>query len=162
MMMSAANLLADMSLDNKLIDATTLTIVGVVTVVVCLWLIGDIFVLLRKLLSPKSTRVPLRTVPLRPAAVAPATVATPAPAKPVAPLAPLTQPVPAPQAPILQGPIVQGIEAHLIPIITAAAAAVIGRPVVVHRITFINSNTVSGWAEAGRTSIHQSHNLRRN
>lgn len=51
---------------------------------------------------------------------------------------------------------------HLLAILTAAAVAVTGRRVVVHRITFLNSNTVSGWAEVGRASIHQSHNLRRN
>ena len=54
-----------------------------------------------------------------------------------------------------------GISPHLVPILAAAAAVAIGRRVVVRRITFINRNTVSGWAEAGRTSIQMSHNLRR-
>lgn len=120
-----ANSLAAMSFNDKLLDATTLTIVGMGTVFVCLWLIGDIFNLLRKLFSPK--------VPAERHAEA---ASSPAAA--------------------------QRIDAHLIPIITAAATAALGQRVMVHRITFINSNTVSGWAEAGRTSIHQSHNLRRN
>ena len=50
---------------------------------------------------------------------------------------------------------------RLIAILTAAATAAIGCRVVVRRITFINRDTVSGWAEAGRTSIQLSHNLRR-
>jgi hypothetical protein len=54
-----------------------------------------------------------------------------------------------------------GITSHLIPILAAAAAAAIGRRVVIRRITFINRDTVSGWAVAGRTSIQLSHNLRR-
>lgn len=53
------------------------------------------------------------------------------------------------------------IDAHLIPILVAAATAAIGHPVRLRRVTFINSNTVSGWAEAGRTSIQLSHNIRR-
>jgi hypothetical protein len=53
------------------------------------------------------------------------------------------------------------IDPRLIAILTAAVTAAIGRRVVVRRITFINRDTVSGWAEAGRTSIQLSHNLRR-
>jgi len=53
------------------------------------------------------------------------------------------------------------INPRLIAILTAAATAALGRRVVVRRITFINRDTVSGWAEAGRTSIQLSHNLRR-
>lgn len=117
--------LAAMSLDEKLLDATTLTIVGMGTVLVCLWLIGDIFNFLRRMFSG----------------------APPAAAK---------------HTEGAGGEAAAGIDAHLIPLITAAATAVAGRRVMVHRITFLNSNTVSGWAEAGRTSIHQSHNLRRN
>lgn len=52
-------------------------------------------------------------------------------------------------------------ESRLVAILTAAAMAVVGQPVVVRKITFINQNTVSGWAEAGRQSIHYSHNIRR-
>lgn len=51
--------------------------------------------------------------------------------------------------------------ARLVAVITAAAMAVLGRRLVVRKITFINQNTVSGWAEAGRQSIHYSHNIRR-
>ena len=124
MVITSVYSLAAMSLDEKLLDATTLTIVGMGTVLVCLWLIGDIFNLLGRLFSS--------TPPVAKHAVGDGVVAA------------------------------SGIDAHLIPIITAAATAAVGRRVMVHRITFINSNTVSGWAEAGRTSIHQSHNLRRN
>lgn len=51
---------------------------------------------------------------------------------------------------------------RLLAVLVAAAATMVGKPVAVRRITFINRDTVSGWAEAGRTSIHQSHNPRRN
>lgn len=54
------------------------------------------------------------------------------------------------------------VDPRLLAVLTAAAAMVVGRPVAVHRITFVNRDTVSGWAEAGRTSIHLSHNPRRN
>jgi hypothetical protein len=54
------------------------------------------------------------------------------------------------------------VDPRLLVVLTAAAAMVAGRPVAVRRITFINRDTVSGWAEAGRTSIHLSHNPRRN
>lgn len=53
-------------------------------------------------------------------------------------------------------------DAELVAILTAAAVACLGRRIVVRRITFLNQNTVSGWAEAGRLSIHTSHNVRRN
>jgi hypothetical protein len=53
------------------------------------------------------------------------------------------------------------MDARLIAVLAAAATAALGKRVVVRRITFINQDTVSGWAEAGRNSIHQSHNLRR-
>ncbi len=53
------------------------------------------------------------------------------------------------------------LEPHLLPVLIAAATAVLGCPVVVHRITFLNQDTVSGWAEAGRMSLHLSHNFRR-
>lgn len=50
----------------------------------------------------------------------------------------------------------------LIAIITAAAVAAMGgAPVRVRRITFVNHNTISGWAESGRLNIHASHNTRR-
>jgi hypothetical protein len=116
---------AAMSLNEKLLDATTLAIVGMGTVLVCLWLIGDIFALLRRAFGG----------------------------------APPVNVAHGDSAPHGSAP---AIDAHLIPLITAAATVALGRRVMVHRITFINSNTVSGWAEAGRTSIHLSHNLRRN
>lgn len=50
-------------------------------------------------------------------------------------------------------------DGHLIAIITAAAIAALGRPVVVRRLTFLDQNTVSGWAEAGRLMIQTSHNM---
>lgn len=50
---------------------------------------------------------------------------------------------------------------HLVAVLTAAALAAVGRRAAVRRITFINRDTVSGWATAGRTSIQLSHNLRR-
>lgn len=117
------SLFGAMTLGEKLLDAATLTIVGMGTVLVCLWLIGEIFNLLRRALTPP----PLAA---QEAVAAPAVAAA-------------------------------EFDAELIPVIAAAATALLGRRVKVQRITFINSNTVSGWVEAGRTSIHQSHNLRR-
>lgn len=52
-------------------------------------------------------------------------------------------------------------DAKTVAVITAAAFAAVGRPVRVQRITFINHNTISAWAERGRVSIHGSHNIRR-
>jgi len=54
------------------------------------------------------------------------------------------------------------VDAHLVPILIAAATAALGRRVVLRRVRFINRNTVSGWAEAGRAAIQSSHNIRRN
>ncbi len=54
------------------------------------------------------------------------------------------------------------IDPRLLAILVAAATAVTGRRVVLRRVTFIEQNTVSGWAEAGRNSIQTSHNLHRN
>lgn len=51
---------------------------------------------------------------------------------------------------------------ELLVVLTATASVALGQHVVVRRITFLNQNTVSGWAEAGRTSLHWSHNVRRN
>jgi hypothetical protein len=53
------------------------------------------------------------------------------------------------------------IDPKLIAVLTVAATVAAGRRVAVRRVTFINRNTISGWAEAGRTSIQLSHNLRR-
>jgi hypothetical protein len=43
----------------------------------------------------------------------------------------------------------------------AAAATALGRAVRVKRITFLNQNTISAWAEAGRLTIHNSHRIGR-
>lgn len=96
----------------------------------------------------------------------------PAPATPPSPVvaaAPVpvpamaVAPTPAPVAVKPVEPVPTGASGQeLIAIITAAAMAVLGRNIAVRRITFINQNTVSGWAEAGRLSIHTSHNVRRN
>lgn len=82
-----------------------------------------------------------------------------------APTAPASIPPPPDKpviAPIVQAPVETLTDAKLVAVITAAAVAYLGRRVAVRRITFINQNTVSGWAEAGRLSIHTSHNVRRN
>jgi Na+-transporting methylmalonyl-CoA/oxaloacetate decarboxylase gamma subunit len=50
---------------------------------------------------------------------------------------------------------------RLVILITAAATAVVGQPVRVRRITFINRNTISAWAERGRVSIQSSHHMGR-
>jgi Na+-transporting methylmalonyl-CoA/oxaloacetate decarboxylase gamma subunit len=55
-----------------------------------------------------------------------------------------------------------GDQSELIAVLTAAAMAIVGKSVNVRKVTFINQNTVSGWAEVGRVAIHTSHNLRRN
>jgi Na+-transporting methylmalonyl-CoA/oxaloacetate decarboxylase gamma subunit len=65
-------------------------------------------------------------------------------------------PVPAQASPALGE-----VEPATVAVITAAAVAAVGRPVRVQRITFINHNTISAWAERGRVSIHGSHNVRR-
>lgn len=65
------------------------------------------------------------------------------------------EPVLAPQP--LGGP----IDPKLIAILAAAATVALGKRVAIRRVTFINHNTVSGWAEAGRLGIHSSHNIRR-
>lgn len=54
-----------------------------------------------------------------------------------------------------------GVDARTLAILTAAAYAAVGRPVQIRRVTFINQNTVSAWAEAGRRSVQTSHNVRR-
>ncbi len=103
--------------------------------------------------------------PAAPAAPAPPQAPAPAAVEP-APVAP-SAPVPAAAKPVVAVRpvvVVPGGPAgpELVAILTAAAMAILGRRVAVRRITFINQNTVSGWAEAGRISIHSSHNVRRN
>jgi hypothetical protein len=94
------------------------------------------------------------------------TQATPPPAAvtsaPVAPVAPVTAPAPAPSpAPVVVPKAPEPVvDAKLIAILTAAAMAAVGRAVVVRRVTFINRRTISGWAEAGRSDIHTSHQVR--
>lgn len=123
------NLLAQASLGEKMIDAITVTVVGMGIVMLSLWVMGEIFKLLgRFLLGTK----------------APAPVAAPAKAS-----APASHPA-------------SGIDPKLIAVLTAAAYAATGKRVVIRRVTFINHNTISGWAEAGRLSIQTSHNIRRN
>ena len=58
-------------------------------------------------------------------------------------------------------PAAPGLTPQKVVVIAAAAAAVLQRPVRVKRITFINQNTISAWADAGRMSIHNSHRLGR-
>jgi hypothetical protein len=59
-------------------------------------------------------------------------------------------------------PTQEAINPELLVVLTAAATAALGTPVVVRRITFLDQKTVSGWAEVGRTALHWSHNLPRN
>lgn len=58
-----------------------------------------------------------------------------------------------------------GLPGHLdgptLALLTAAAVAAVGRPVRVRRVTFVEPVTASAWKEAGRLTIHASHNLRR-
>ena len=56
----------------------------------------------------------------------------------------------------------ESTDPELLVLLTAAATAALAKPVVVRRITFLDTQTVSGWAEAGRTVLHWSHNLPRN
>jgi Na+-transporting methylmalonyl-CoA/oxaloacetate decarboxylase gamma subunit len=122
-------LLAAMTLGEKLTDAFTVTIVGMGTVFVALWLIGEVFTLLHRFFERReggSAKDPdVQTGDL------------------------------------VQAAAESGIDAHLVPILVAAATAAVGRRVVVRRIKFINRNTISGWAEAGRAAIQSSHNIRR-
>ncbi len=120
-------MLADMTLAEKLRDALTVAIVGMGTVFVSLYLMGELFTLLHRYFHGRA------------GSDAPESAASPQAA----------------QAPE------QKIDPYLIPVLVAAATAVLGRRVVVRRITFISRNTVSGWGEAGRASIQTSHNLRR-
>jgi hypothetical protein len=56
----------------------------------------------------------------------------------------------------------EGIDKHTIVVLSAAVSAVLrGRPARISRITFLNQNTISAWAEAGRMGIHNSHRLGR-
>ena len=118
--------LAEMTLSEKLVDATTVTLVGMGTVVVSLSVIGELFTLVHHLFASLEA------------------IAT------------------AQESQLADEKSAAIVDAQLVPVIVAAATAALGRQVVVRRITFINRDTVSGWAEAGRTLQHSSHNIRRN
>ncbi|MCC7145171.1 MAG: OadG family protein [Phycisphaeraceae bacterium] len=60
-----------------------------------------------------------------------------------------------------EGPGAGRMDPKLVAVLAAAAAVVAGRPVRIQRITYLNQNTISGWAEMGRIAIHTSHNIRR-
>lgn len=119
-------LLAKATLVEKLFDALTVAVVGMGTVFVSLWIIGELFTLLHRVIEAKESRETGEETEVGTAADS-----------------------------------ASGLDAHLVPILIAAATAAVGRRVVVQRIRFINRNTVSGWAEAGRAAIQTSHNLRR-
>jgi Na+-transporting methylmalonyl-CoA/oxaloacetate decarboxylase gamma subunit len=122
-------LLAAMTLGEKIVDALTVTTVGMGTVFVSLWLIGELFTLLHRYFERRE-RGSTDESDAQPGEAAQAAAAS-------------------------------GIDAHLVPILIAAATAAVGRRVILRRIRFINRNTVSGWAEAGRAAIQTSHNIRR-
>jgi Na+-transporting methylmalonyl-CoA/oxaloacetate decarboxylase gamma subunit len=63
--------------------------------------------------------------------------------------------------PVAEPVAADGLDPRTIAVISAAAFVAVGQPVRVQRITFINRNTISAWAERGRVSIHGSHNVRR-
>jgi Na+-transporting methylmalonyl-CoA/oxaloacetate decarboxylase gamma subunit len=123
------NLLAAMTLGEKLFDALTVAIVGMGTVFVSLWLIGEVFTQLHRYFDRRERGSGDESS-----------------------VSPSEQ---------RQARTEDGINAALLPVIIAAATAVAGRRIVVRRIRFINRNTVSGWAEAGRAAIQTSHNIRR-
>jgi Na+-transporting methylmalonyl-CoA/oxaloacetate decarboxylase gamma subunit len=125
--------MAEMTFREKLIDATTMTVVGMGIVFLSLALMGEIFVLLKRLM----TRDGFKTEP----------VAAPKVVSPVAP-----EP-----SGVVDASGSSDVDPKLLAILTAAAFAVVRKPLAVRRITFINRNTISGWTEAGRTDIHSSH-----
>lgn len=112
-----------MPLSERVIEAMSVAIVGMGTVFLSLWVIGEVFAGLRWCFRSK--------------------IAPPAPEPEAAPL----EAEPDPH--------------ELVAVLTAAATAVVGRSVAVQRVTFISPDTVSGWAEAGRSRIQTSHSLRR-
>lgn len=54
-------------------------------------------------------------------------------------------------------------ESKLMAILTSAAVVAMGGTsrVAIRRVTYLNQNTVSGWAEMGRAAVQSSHNIRR-
>ncbi len=147
--------------DSTFLAATT-PIVGAimptVSVLILLFLVAAIVVLFIRMQALGDQILELQREISR-LATAPKPVPAPAPVA-AAPVA--APPVKAPAAPIAPAPVDTLTNAKLVAVITAAAVAYLGKRVAVRRITFINQNTVSGWAEAGRLSIHTSHNVRRN
>jgi hypothetical protein len=101
-----------------------------------------------------------QSVVLEPASSATKQAAPPPAAVTAAPVSPVVAPASAPAPVVVPKAPEPVIDAKLIAILTAAAMAAIGRAVVVRRVTFINRRTVSGWAEAGRSDIHTSHQVR--
>jgi Na+-transporting methylmalonyl-CoA/oxaloacetate decarboxylase gamma subunit len=131
------NILGEATFSEKLLDSITVTVVGMGIVILALLLMGKIFQLLGHLLTPPpQVEDGLKRVP---------TATTGA-----------SDFKPDPKSIDLGY-----TDPKLIVILAAAATAASGRRVRVRRITFINHNTVSGWAEAGRISIQTSHNIRR-
>lgn len=118
---------------DRMLDSGLVTLVGMGIVYLSLLIIGEIMGIVGKLMSRE-----------------------PAPD-------PAIVPVPAPVVAVAPTPAHAGIDPRTLAILTAAAvAAVGGRPIHVRRITFLNQNTISAWADMGKVAIHTSHNLRRN
>ncbi len=129
-------ILAEMTFREKFIDATTMTVVGMGIVFLSLILMGEIFALLKRFMMTNEPK--------------PEPVTPPKIANPVAP-----EP-----SGVVDASGSSDVDPRLLAILTAAAFAVVRRPVAIRRITFINRNTISGWTEAGRTDIHSSHSPR--
>jgi hypothetical protein len=150
------SLMADVIFGEMQIDATA------VALMVIAGILGLLFVKktseVRALESLQETLAQLAARPLPEASQSAAAVETPLPA--AAPMAVAAPPSVAKIPP--QAVPSEEADPRLLAVLMAAAATVVGRPVVVRRITIINRGTVSGWAEAGRTSIHLSHNPRWN
>lgn len=131
------NLLGEATFAEKLLDSITVTVVGMGIVVMALLVMGEIFKLLGQLLASPP---PIEDKP-RPSSI------------------PTVSPQDArPESRSVDS---EPTDSQLIVILAAAATAALGRRVKVRRITFINHNTVSGWAEAGRIFIQTSHNIQR-
>ncbi|TWT66966.1 Oxaloacetate decarboxylase, gamma chain [Posidoniimonas polymericola] len=111
-------------LNERMIEALSVAIVGMGTVFLSLWVIGEVFAVLMWWFRQKA--------PPSAAESAPATKKS------------------------------RDRESQrLVAVIAAAATVAAGRRVAVHRVTYIAPDTVSGWAEAGRSRIQSSHSLRR-
>lgn len=132
-----SNIPVEPTFSEKLFDSITVTLVGMGIVFLALLTMGEIFKLLGNLFaSPpaveeKADLLPIDTVVLSEPSLEPKSID------------------------------LQQVDAKRIVLLVAAATVVLRRRVVIRRITFINHNTVSGWAEAGRISIQTSHNIQR-